>query len=87
MLPDGGVLVVGKNGKLWGLDSSKRVTLRGHISLDYKIWRPSNVQPTCLFPVDLKINTKLKQLVPGTAEEKQSKNYQKSKRIVASEVA
>lgn len=44
-LPDGGMLILSKNGKIWGLDSNRRLTVRGHISLDYKMFRPTNIKP------------------------------------------
>ena len=41
----------------------RKVTVRGHISLDYKVFRPTNIKPVQLFPPsdmpDLKYNPKL----------------------------
>jgi len=45
-LPDGGIFIISKNGKLFGLDTNRNLTLRGHISLDYKLFRPTNIMPT-----------------------------------------
>ena len=38
-LPDGGFLILSKNGKLWVMDTNRKVTVRGHLMLDYKLFR------------------------------------------------
>lgn len=58
-LHDESSIFLSKDGRIHGVDKNRNMVLRGHISLDYKIYRQGNVKPVQLFPApgkNLKLN-------------------------------
>jgi hypothetical protein len=60
-LHDGGAIFISKDGRIHGVNKDRQMVLRGHISLDYKVYRLGNVKPIQFFPapfssLNLKLN-------------------------------
>jgi len=39
------MIFVSKDGRIHGVSKDRQMTIRGHISLDYKVYRQGNIKP------------------------------------------